>query len=65
MKSPHDVPSRPPAWRIDPLASAVRVSRRTIERAIERGDLRTVKRGGIRYIPDSAVRAYFGEDDDR
>jgi excisionase family DNA binding protein len=49
------------AWRVDELAQALRVSRRTIERAIRDGRLVSTRRLGARLVSAESVRALFGE----
>jgi len=42
-----------------PLVKALGLGRRVIERAIYRGDLRSVKPGLARFVSDSAIREWI------
>lgn len=45
-------------YDLDRAADRLGVSRRTVERRIEQGELASVREGGRRYVTESALRDY-------
>ena len=64
MIAPDQEPPRR-VYTIDEAAKELRVNRRTIERAIERGDLAASKRLGVWRIPAIAIAEAAGETSQR
>jgi excisionase family DNA binding protein len=52
-------PDRDTLWRVNELASTLKVNRRTVERRIKDGTLKAFKIVGVRLIDAKSVKALF------